>query len=222
MNTKRAFKNELYEQFARIGRGLSSGRRLELLELLAQGERSVEELAAESDMPVASASQHLRALHKDRLVKTRREGTHIYYRLAGAAVLHLLHALRTVAEEQLAEVDRLVAEYGLDDTIAVTAPELIEKLRDGKVTLLDVRPSVEFEQGHIAGARSFPVEELARRLGELPPDLEIVAYCRGPYCAFADEAVRLLAANQLNARRLHEGFPEWKLAGYPIEMGATA
>jgi rhodanese-related sulfurtransferase/DNA-binding transcriptional ArsR family regulator len=219
--TKRAFKDRLYEQFARLGKALASGRRLELLDLLAQGERGVEELAAETALSVANASQHLQVLRAAGLVESRRVGTSIRYRLADARVFDLWQALREVGEARRADIDRLVDTYlhEREALEAVSAGELRQRLADGCVTLLDVRPAVEYEAGHIATARSVPVGELASRLAELPRDGEVIAYCRGPYCVFADEAVALLQRHGFRARRLAVGLPDWRALGLPVDEG---
>lgn len=218
---KRAFKNQLYEQFARIGKALASPHRLELLEVLAQCERTVEALAEETGMTVANASQHLQVLRAAHLVEVRREGVSMYYRLADDRVFTLWHALRTIGEAQLAEIDRVVETYLHDrlDFQPLTAQELLRRLNDEQVVVLDVRPAEEYLAGHLPHARSLPIMELEARLSELPPDKEIVAYCRGPYCVFADEAVALLRQRGYHASRLHEGFPDWHLLGLPIEAG---
>ena len=216
---KRQFKDEIFAQFARIGHALASGRRLELIDLLAQGERTVEELARESEMSIANASQHLQVLGRARLVENRREGTYVFYRLAGESVFRLWQALRDLGEERLADVGRIVREY-LDDRASmepVGMPELLRRLRGGDVMLLDVRPRKEFDAGHIAGARSVPLEELEARLSEIPADAEVVAYCRGPYCVYADEATHKLLEHGRRARRLEAGYPDWKAAGHPVE-----
>jgi rhodanese-related sulfurtransferase/predicted transcriptional regulator len=218
---KRAFKNQLYEQFARIGKALSSPHRLELLEVLAQGERSVEELARETGMQVASASQHLQVLRAAQLVVARREGVYIYYRLADEQVFTLWQTMRQVGEARIAEIDRIVDTYLQDRTQLqpVGAAELLNRLLEGNVILLDVRPIEEYAAGHLPDALSMPVTELEARLPELPQDKEIVAYCRGPYCVFADEAVALLRTNGYKARRLEQGLPDWRALGLPVESG---
>jgi rhodanese-related sulfurtransferase/DNA-binding transcriptional ArsR family regulator len=215
----REFKDALYGQLARIGGALAAPRRLELLELLAQGERSVETLADLTGMSVANTSRHLLVLRAACLVETRREGNRVFYRLADDAVLGLMVGLRDLASARLAEVERLARDY-LEDpgTLEpVSRQELAERLRAGDVILIDVRPWEEYRAGHIPGALSLPVDELEHRLGELPTDLEVVAYCRGPYCVFASEAVRCLARHGYRARRLEDGLPEWRLAGLPVE-----
>jgi len=220
---KREFKDRLYGQFARIGQALASPHRLELLDLLAQGERSVEELAREASMSIANASQHLRTLHQAELVGNRRDGTRVLYHLASPDVWALWQALRTTAETQLAEIDRVTAAFlgSRHEMEAIGPDELLRRLAEDDVILLDVRPALEFRQGHIAGARSIPVDELEERISELPEDRPIVAYCRGPYCVYADEAVELLAARGRKAQRLTDGYPEWAAAGLPIETGAN-
>jgi rhodanese-related sulfurtransferase len=224
---QRAFKEQMYAQFARLGKALASPARLELLDLLAQGERPVEALALEAALSVANASAHLRVLHQTRLVQSRKEGLRVYYRLADPAVYRLWSALRQVGERQLAEIDRLVATYLTErETLeALSRDELRQRLAEGTVAVVDVRPAVEYRQGHIAGARSIPVDELAARLDELDPAQEVVAYCRGPYCVFADEAVALLRDRGYAATRYAEGYPEWAAAGLPIapdERAASA
>jgi len=215
---KRDFKDQLYEQFARIAKALSSGRRLELLELLAQGERSVESLARETDMSVANTSQHLQILRTAQLVEVRRDKLHANYRLADDRVFDVCLAMRRLAEDRLAEIDRIVISFLGDRKrlTAISGDELRRRLKNRSVVVLDVRPSKEFSAGHIKGARSIPVDELESRLKELPRSREIVAYCRGPYCVFADEAVSILHARGYKAARLQEGFPEWKARGYPV------
>lgn len=219
---KRAFKNELFEQFARVGKALSSGRRLELLELLSQGERTVEDLAVETDMSIANASQHLQVLRGAQLVEARRDGLYSYHRLSNENVLQLCLSLRAVGESQLAEISRVVDRFleNRGELQPITSEELIQRLKSGGVVVLDVRPEQEYSYGHIRGARSIPVQELETRLRELPKSRTIVAYCRGPYCVFADEAVRLLQTNGYKAVRLQVGFPEWKMLGNPIAAGA--
>lgn len=217
---KRHFKTLLYEQFARISKALASPHRLELLDVLAQGERTVEVLAEETGMSIANASQHLQILRTARLVETRRAGVSIYYKLASDHVGHLWLSLRQVGEQHLAEVDQLVATF-LQDRAAfrpVTVDELREAARDERVILLDVRPQEEYRAGHLPQAHSIPITQLEARLGELPQDREIVAYCRGPYCVFADEAVSLLRAHGYLARRLEEGVPEWRRVGLPVAV----
>jgi len=215
----RLFKDRLYGQFARIGKALGSPHRLELLELLAQGERTVDALASESALSMANASQHLQALREAGLVESRKQGLYVHYRLADPAVFELCRGLRTVAEKRLAELDRLVRDHFGDrsEPEPVKMQELLKRARKNEVVILDARPAREFAAGHIAGALSVPVEKLQQRLRELPKSKEYVAYCRGPYCIYADRAVELLRATGRRARRLVDGFPEWKAAGLPVE-----
>jgi rhodanese-related sulfurtransferase/DNA-binding transcriptional ArsR family regulator len=218
----RAFKGRLYGQFARVGKALASPHRLELLELLAQGERTVDDLAKEVGMSMANASQHLQGLREAGLVEGRKQGLFVYYRLADDSVVALSKAIRTVAERRLAELERIVRDHFGDrsDPEPVAIDELLARARSGKVVILDTRPAGEFAAGHIAGAVSVPVDELKRRLANLPKSKEFVAYCRGPYCVYADRAVELLRASGRKARRLAEGFPEWKAAGLPVERAS--
>ena len=221
MRDDRQFKDHLYDQFARIGKALASRRRLELLDVLAQGERSVDDLAAETDMTVANVSQHLQVVRHARLAKTRQQGTRVFYSLADERVFTLLQTLREVAHERLAEIERMTREVlgGRDPLELVRFGELVRRMQAGDVVVLDVRPAEEYENGHIAGSRSLPLDELEARLAELPPDTEIVAYCRGPYCLLAVEAVDRLRDHNRPARRLDLGFPEWQAAGLPVERG---
>jgi rhodanese-related sulfurtransferase len=223
-SVKQAFKTELFEEFARIGKALSSGRRLELLELLAQGERVVEELAVETGMSVANTSQHLQVLRSAHLVDVRRQGTYAWYRLSDEKVLRLWLNLREVGEMQLAEIERVVESFFKDRKAleATTCEDLLQQLEAGSVVVLDVRPEQEYRAGHIPGARSIPVEELAARLKEIPRKKAIIAYCRGPYCVFADDAVKALRQRGFRASRLTEGFPDWKLRGLPVETSLDA
>jgi rhodanese-related sulfurtransferase len=209
----RAEKNALFESIALMGKAFASPVRLELLDLLGQSPRTVDELARASGQSTANASQHLQALHAAGLVTRAREGTSTRYALAGDDVLSLWLALRDASITRLGDVERAAREYLGEEVDAIGRDELIAKLRAGDVVLVDVRPAEEFEAGHIEGARSIPIEELESRLAELPPDREVVAYCRGPFCAYAHEAVRLLQADGRRARRLQEGWPEWRLAG---------
>ncbi len=213
------FKSDLFEQFARIGKALSSGKRLEMLEFLAQGERSVDMLAKMTGLSVANTSQHLQQLRQAGLVCARKEGLYVFYRLAGDGIVQLLSALRAVGQEHLAEVDKLVRLYlGSKDSLEpLPAKELMQRARKGLVTVLDVRPPEEYAAGHIPGAINMPVTELKKRLHEIPKGQEIVAYCRGPYCLMAFEAVAALRKKGRKARRLEDGFPEWKSAGLPVE-----
>lgn len=218
----RAFKDRLYGQFARIGKALSSPHRLEMLELLAQGERTVDSLATELGLSLANTSQHLQVLRQAALVETRKDGLFVHYRLGDPDICELCHAIHAVAERRLAELDRLVRDHFGDRASAEPVPmkELMRRARSGDVVILDTRPIGEYAAGHIAGAISVPVDELQRRLRELPREREYVAYCRGPYCVYADRAVEILRARGRRARRLLEGFPEWKAAGFPVHTGA--
>jgi rhodanese-related sulfurtransferase/DNA-binding transcriptional ArsR family regulator len=221
---KRRFKDELFDQFARIGKALSSGRRLELVELLAQGERAVEDLAVETSQPVANVSQHLQILRRAQLVETRREGTYIRYRLANENVLQLWLALRELGQARLAEIRTLIETYLKDRSVleAVSCDELERRIREGNALVLDVRPEAEFAAGHVAGARSIPIAELRARIRELPKKRVIVAYCRGPYCVFADQAVQILRGAGYQAMRLDGGFPDWLMKSLPVERNAAA
>jgi rhodanese-related sulfurtransferase/DNA-binding transcriptional ArsR family regulator len=221
-NTHREFKDRLYGQFARIGKALSSPHRLEMLELLAQGERTVDSLATEVGLSLANTSQHLQALRQAALVESRKDGLFVSYRLSDPTVFDACTAIRTIAEHQLADLERLVREHFGDrsDAEVVEMNELLKRARSKRVVVLDTRPPNEYAAGHIAGAISVPVDDLQRRLRELPTGKEYVAYCRGPYCVYADRAVEILRSNGRQARRLREGFPEWRAAGLPVEMTA--
>jgi rhodanese-related sulfurtransferase/DNA-binding transcriptional ArsR family regulator len=222
-DTHREFKDRLYGQFARIGKALSSPHRLEILEVLAQGERTVDSLATELGLSLANTSQHLQALRQAALVDGRKDGLFVFYRLSDPAVFELSRAVRTVAERQLADLERLVREHFGDRAGAepVEMHELLRRARSHRVVVLDTRPASEYAAGHIAGALSVPVDDLQRRLRRFPKDKEYVAYCRGPYCVYADRAVEILRAHGRRARRLVEGFPEWRAAGLPVEIGAS-
>lgn len=219
MNKHRVFKDELFGQFARVGKALANPHRLELIDLLAQGERSVEDIAREAAMSVANTSRHLQELRSARLVEVRREGHYGYYRLADEGVYGVWKAVRELGEARLAEIDRLVGTYLTDRASleAVCAEELLAKTREEGVMVLDVRPEEEYRAGHIPGARSVPIERLEAYLEEIPKDREVVAYCRGLYCVFSDEAVALLRSRGYRARRLEEGLPDWRAAGLPVE-----
>jgi rhodanese-related sulfurtransferase/DNA-binding transcriptional ArsR family regulator len=216
----REFKDNLYAEFAVLGKALANPHRLELLDLLAQGERNVEELAKEAALSFANASSHLQVLRRARLVEADKRGLNVIYRLAAPEIFQLWRTLRDVGRARLSEIDRLVENYFTDRDAfeAVDKEELLRMLKDEAVIIIDVRPELEYEQGHIPAARSVPVEILKRRLAELPRDVEVVAYCRGPYCVLSDQAVRLLHRHGFRARRLSEGFPEWRAAGYPVEV----
>jgi rhodanese-related sulfurtransferase/DNA-binding transcriptional ArsR family regulator len=221
MDAHRKFKDRLYDQFARLGKALSNPHRLEILELLAQSERTVESLATELGISVANASQHLQALRQAALVDSRKDGLFVHYRLAGPEVFDLSKVIRSVAERRLAELERLVNEHfgNRADAQAVPMAELLKRARSKQVVILDTRPASEYLAGHIPGALSVPVDDLQRRLKELTKGREYVAYCRGPYCIYADRAVEILRANGRRARRLAEGFPEWRSAGFPVSQG---
>lgn len=216
-----AAKERLFDAFASVAKGLANGRRAEIIDVLAQGPRSVEEIALEIDQSVANTSHHLRLLAQSGLLRSQRAGTKILYRVAGPSVLELWRTLRAVAAEQVSEVDRLADDYlGKRDGLEPVMPqELLRRIRRGDVTVVDVRPTAEFEAGHIVGARSIPIDELSKRLKELRSSKQIVAYCRGPYCVFADDAVRLLRRKGIKASRLLDGFPEWRDAGHPVTVG---
>ena len=218
MASHRTFKEDLYGLYARIGKGLSSPRRLEILELLAQRERTVESLAEEIGLSTANASQHLQALKQASLVHARRQGLFMHYSLADPAVFELSRTIRVVAERRLGDLERLVRqEFGdRPDAEAVSFDDLMARRRRDDVVILDARPPNEYAAGHIAGAISVPVDELKRRLHRLPKHKEYVAYCRGPYCVYADRAVELLRKSGRRARRLRGGLPEWRAAGLPV------
>ena len=217
----REAKDALYEGFAEVAKALASGRRAELVDVLAQGERSVDEVAAEIGQSVANTSHHLRALARAGLVQTRRDGTRIYYAVASERVAELWAAMRDVATEHVAGLERLASAYlgDRDGVEVIGREELATRLERGEVQVLDVRPTAEFTAGHIRGARSVPITELRRQLRALPVDSDVIAYCRGPYCVYADEAVQELSRRGFRARRLEDGFPEWKRAGLPVAAG---
>jgi len=218
-----AAKVELFDSLARVGKALGSGTRLELLDLLAQGERSVEALAGAARLGVSTCSAHLQTLRQAGLVATRRVGTKVYYRLAGSDVAALYALLRDVAGNHFAQAAEARRTYlGVDDTDAVDRDELRRRLAAGQVIAVDVRPGEEYTAGHIPGAVSIPLDQLADRLGDLPAGLEVVAYCRGAYCVMAHDAVRLLKAHGRRAARLREGMLEWRLADLPVEAAGTA
>jgi rhodanese-related sulfurtransferase/DNA-binding HxlR family transcriptional regulator len=219
---RQAAKSALFDAFASVAQALGNGRRAEIVDVLAQGERSVEQLSEEIGQSVANTSHHLQVLARAGLVRSRREGTRIYYRLAGERVGDLWAAVRDVAVRHVAEVGVLADEYigERDEVEQLSAEELEQRLARDQVVLLDVRPEPEYEAGHIAGARSAPLDELPELLSKLPRRREIVAYCRGPYCVYADDAVRLLRERGLKARRLDVGFPEWRRAGLPVEIAS--
>jgi rhodanese-related sulfurtransferase/DNA-binding transcriptional ArsR family regulator len=218
--THRAFKDRLYGQFARIGKGIASPHRLEFLEVLAQGERTVDSLAKETGLSLANASQHLLALREAGLVESRKQGLFVHYRLADPSVFELSRTIRIVAERRLAELDRVVRDHFGDraDAEPVGMEDLLEHARSGKVVILDTRPASEYAAGHIAGALSAPVDQLQERLDKLSKGKAYVAYCRGPYCVYADRAVQMLRKSGRKAQRLIDGFPEWKAAGFPVDV----
>jgi rhodanese-related sulfurtransferase/DNA-binding transcriptional ArsR family regulator len=219
--TARAFKDAVYEQFARITKALASPVRLEIVDVLAQGERTVDALAREVGQSLANTSQHLRSLHAARLVEARRDGTFAHYRLADPQVIEVWRAVRALGERQLAEIERTVAAYlgDADGFESVTADDLQRRLADGEVVLLDVRPDAEYRAGHLPVARSIPVGELADRLAELPADATVVAYCRGPYCVMSYDALTILRDHGRRGVRLAEGLPDWRAAGRPVQGG---
>jgi rhodanese-related sulfurtransferase len=218
---RRAAKTALYDRLATVGKAVASGRRAELVDVLAQGERSVEDLAQEIDQSVANTSQHLQVLARAGLVTSRRDRNRILYRLAGADVEELWHAMRAVARSHVDGIDRLAAAYlgAHHELEELSREELARRLGDDSVVVWDVRPEVEFAAGHLPGAVSVPPGEVLRRLREAPAEVEVVAYCRGPFCVYADDAVRELRRSGRNARRLEDGFPEWRRAGLPVEVG---
>lgn len=218
----RAAKEALFDALASVAQALGSGRRAEIVDVLAQGERSVEGLAGEISQSVSNTSQHLQVLARAGLVRTRRDGNRVFYRLADDRVEELWAAVRDVAVRHVVEVDVLADEYlgERDGVEQLSAFELEQRLTRGDVVVLDVRPEPEYRAGHIAGARSAPLPTVATLASTLQPRHEIVAYCRGPYCVYADDAVRLLRARGLNARRLDVGYPEWRRAGLPVETTA--
>ena len=220
---KSSFKHDLFAQFARVGKALSHGNRLEILEFLAQGERSVDELAAVSGLSLANTSQHLQQLRLAGLAVSRKAGLKVYYRLSGSDVIVLLDALRAVAERHLADVDKLVNTYLTvkDNLEPIPREELLARAQQGLVTVLDVRPPLEYAAGHVPGAINIPLADLENHLKELDPGQEVVAYCRGPHCILAFDAVARLREHGLSARRLQDGFPEWKQAGLPVETLRT-
>jgi rhodanese-related sulfurtransferase len=221
--TSRRFKDAIYEQFARIGSAVGSPRRLELLDLLCQGPRTVEALSRQAGQSLANTSHHLQVLRAARLVEAEKEGLFVTYRLAGREVCTFFQALRGLAESRLAEIERItrtfLVERGALEPVARDL--LLERVRGGEVTVLDVRPREEFAAGHIPGAMSLPLEELERRLSELPQEREIVAYCRGPYCVMSIEAVALLKERGFTAVRMEDGVPEWRAHDWPIETGES-
>jgi len=213
------FKHDLFAQFARVGKALGNGNRLVLLEYIAQGERNVDQLATVSGLTVANTSQHLQQLRQAGLVVCRKQGLQVLYRLSGNDVIELLDALRDVAERRIAEVNQLVDTYLTvkDELEAVPRETLMERVKEGLVTVLDVRPAEEYDAGHVPGAVNVPMTELEKYLKHLPKKQEVVAYCRGPHCVLAFDAVARLRERGYSAQRMEDGFPEWKSAGYPVE-----
>ena len=213
------FKQDLFIQFARVGKALSNGNRLELLEFIAQGERSVEQLSKVSGLSVANTSQHLQQLRQAGLVNSNKRGLKVFYQLSGDDVILLLQSLRKVAERHIADVQQLVNTYLTvkDDLEPVPVIELLDRIRNGLVTLLDVRPPEEYQAGHVPGAINVPLSELEAHLEKLDTRQDVVAYCRGPHCVLAFDAVERLRQNGISAYRMEDGFPEWKSAGLPIE-----
>jgi DNA-binding transcriptional ArsR family regulator len=220
----RAFKSAINEQFARIAKAIANPHRFEIIDLLAQGERSVDDIARETELSIANASQHLGALREAHLVTTRKEGLYVYYRLSDPNIYRLIQIIREIAEHQLSEVDRIVDTYlhNRESLEPIKTHELAARLTEPDLIILDVRPMEEYQQGHIAGAQSIPVDELVQRINELSPESEIVAYCRGPYCVFADEAVEILKSNGYQVRRMQEGYPDWNLDGLPTEVSSPS
>jgi rhodanese-related sulfurtransferase len=223
-NPNRAFKDANYEQFARIGKSVSSPKRLELLDLLCQGERTVEVLAKESGMTIANVSQHLQVLRTARLVEAEKEGLYVTYRLADQSVCEFFHAMRVLAESQLAEVEQIKRRFleGREGMEPVDRKALLRLVREGALAVLDVRPVEEYNAGHIPGALSIPLKELQLRLSDLPAGQEIVAYCRGPYCVLSIQAVEMLRAKGFQAVRLEEGIQDLRAMGFPIEVNQSA
>lgn len=217
---KREFKDKVYSELAKITKSMANPHRLEIIELLAQGEFSVEQIADQTNLSIANASQHLQVLKVAQLVEINRQGNFIYYRLSNSNVFKAWKALRELGVERIAAIEKVVREFRKSkfDFETVTIDGLIKKLDAGKVTTLDVRPESEFKQGHISNAISIPIDELSKRLKELPKRTEIIAYCRGPFCVYADEAVNILTKAGYKATRLEEGFPDWKLQDLPIEI----
>lgn len=217
----RQAKDALFDALSSVARAVASGRRAEIVELLAQGERTVEQIAAAIDQSVANTSHHLRTLARAGLVRARREGTWVHYSLASDDVAAMWAAIRRVAARQVTDIDQLATAYlgDRDGLATIGRQELLRRVADGEVVVVDVRPTAEHAAGHISGAVNVPIDDLARRLDELPSDATIVAYCRGPYCVYADDAVRLLNRRGRTAVRLEDGFPEWRAAGLPVEAG---
>ena len=217
---KREFKDNVYSELAKITKSMANPHRLEIIELLAQGEFSVEQIAEQTNLSIANASQHLQVLKVAQLVDVSRQGNFIHYRLSNINVFKTWKALRELGVERNASIEKIVKDFRQSKFTleSVTINQLVEKIESGKVTIVDVRPEMEFNKGHIANAISIPVDELKKRLNELPKRTEIVAYCRGPFCVYADEAVAILNRVGYKATRLEEGFPDWSLMGLPVEI----
>lgn len=217
---KREFKDRVYGELSKITKSMANPHRLEIIELLAQGEFSVEQIALEINLSVANTSQHLQILKEAQLAEIHRQGNFIYYRLSNKNVFRAWKALRELGVERIAAIEKLVKEFRNSNfkLESVTLDELLKKIESGKVTILDVRPEKEFKNGHIASAISIPVDELKKRLPELPRRTEIIVYCRGPFCVYADEAVAILNKTGYKATRLEEGFPDWSLKGLPVDV----
>lgn len=217
--SRQNFKHDLFAQFARVGKALGNGNRLEILEFLAQGERSVEALAKVAGLTIGNTSQHLQLLRQAGLVQSRKVGLKVYYTISGDEVVGLLDLLRVVAERNLADVERLINTYLVtkDDLEPISRQDLIQRVQDGLVTVIDVRPPDEYSAGHLPSASNIPLSELEKYIDQLNPDQEIIAYCRGPHCILAFDAVAKLRKKGIKARRLEDGYPEWKLAGLPVE-----
>lgn len=220
---KRQFKDKIYTELARITKSMANPHRMEILDLLAQGEFSVEQIADQTNLPIANASQHLQVLKNAQLVEIARQGNFIFYRLSGDNVFKAWQFLRALGVERIVEIEKTVSAFrkSTSDFKPTTIRQLVQKIESGRVTILDVRPESEYRQGHLANAISIPIDELTRRLNELPKRIEIVAYCRGPFCVFADEAVTVLNKAGFKATRLEAGFPDWKLENLPIEISSN-
>ncbi|HOX82796.1 MAG TPA: metalloregulator ArsR/SmtB family transcription factor [Chryseolinea sp.] len=218
--TKRDFKDSIYSELAKITKALANPHRLEIIELLAQGEFSVEQIATQTNLPIANASQHLQVLKSAQLVDINRQGNFIHYRLSNINVFKTWKALRELGVERIASIEKIVNDFRQSKFTleSVTINQLVGKIESGKVTIVDVRPEAEYNKGHIANSISIPIDQLAKRLQELPKRNQIIAYCRGPFCVFADEAVALLTKAGYKATRLEEGFPDWHLEGLPVEV----
>jgi rhodanese-related sulfurtransferase/DNA-binding transcriptional ArsR family regulator len=217
---KREFKDKVFGELSRISSALANPKRLEIIDLLAQGERTVEKIAQETSMSTANASQHLQVLKNSNLVEIKRNGNFIIYKISDKKVVMIWQLLREFGTERIAEVEKVVKDFRAQKKVfeSVTIEELLKKMKLENVVVLDVRPEEEYQAGHIAHALSIPIDKLSERLKELPKNKEIIAYCRGPFCVFADDAIQLLLKNKFKAKRLEEGFPDWKLKGLPVEV----